>query len=301
MKRKGLRYQTHNIMAKSKKVKFKLIKGKGESKLPLIIEPNITGIDLPEWAAENKEFINERLTIHGAVLFRGFSNSTIETFKKTAEAVSDEIMDYKERSSPRHSVKKKVYTSTDYPPDQKIFPHNEHSYSKTFPRKLFFYCSQPARKGGETPILDCRQILNTLKPETIRKFKDKKWMYVRNFGEGFGLPWETVFQTNDKQVVEEYCKKNLIEFEWREGNRLRTKQVRPVIINHPISNEEVWFNHMTFFNIHTLNKKMQKVLLDSFDIEDLPNNTYYGDGSPIDNNTLNELKNAYTTNLVSFK
>ena len=31
-------------------------------------------------------------------------------------------------------------------------------------------------------------------------------MYVRNFGDGLDMPWQRVFQTTDKAVVEEYCR-----------------------------------------------------------------------------------------------
>lgn len=285
----------------SQNVKFKVIQSNKNSILPLIVEPRSETVELLPWAEENRSFINERLTIHGAILFRGFSDSNVENFGKFSEITSKEVIHYTERSSPRHTIKDKIYTSTDYPPDQKIFPHNEHSYSKTFPLKLYFFCSTPAQAGGETPIADCRKIIKKLKPETLEKFRKKQWMYVRNFGDGFGLPWETVFQTNDRSEVENYCRKNEIGFEWKEGNQLRTRQVRPAIIKHPVSNEDVWFNHLTFFNITTLEKNMQNVLLEAFGEENLPNNTYYGDGSIIEDAVLEELRAAYQSELISFK
>jgi alpha-ketoglutarate-dependent taurine dioxygenase len=268
--------------------------------LPLIITPISQDMYLSEWAAQNKELINLKLQSHGAILFRDFNNTDIEEFEKFSKVVSNEIMIYRERSSPRHTVQNNVYTSTDYPPSQKIFPHNEHSYSRTFPLKLFFYCSIPANSGGETPIADCRKIFQRLSPETINKFRMKKWMYVRNFGDGFGLPWKTVFQTENKLEVENYCRNNFIEFEWKTDNQLRTRQIRPAIIKHPFSNEESWFNHLTFFNISTLEKTIREILSESFSEEDLPNNTYYGDGSKIEDKVLDELRNAYLSELVTF-
>ncbi len=281
-----------------KTVKFETILH--DNPLPLMISPEIENLSLSVWAAQNKDLIKQKLQIHGAVIFRGFAESDIQGFEKFTEIVSDEIMNYRERSSPRHTIKNNIYTSTDYPPSEKIFPHNEHSYSKTFPQKLFFYCSVPPNSGGETPIADCRKVFQRLSAKTIEKFRTKKWMYVRNFGDGFGLPWETVFQTDDKNEVENYCRANFIEFEWKADNQLRTKQIRPAIIRHPLSNEEVWFNHLTFFNVSTLNKNIREILLESFDEEDLPNNTYYGDGTKIENEVLDELRNAYLNELVAF-
>ncbi|MBD3557334.1 TauD/TfdA family dioxygenase [Planktothrix sp. FACHB-1355] len=271
------------------------------NELPLVVSPKNANLSLLNWAADNRDWIKTGLSVHGAILFRGFADSHLDGFEKFTAIVSDRVMDYRERSSPRHTVKNNIYTSTDYPPSQKIFPHNEHSYSKTFPQKLFFYCSIPPNSGGETPIADCRRILRRLSPETVNKFRDKKWMYVRNFGDGFGLPWETVFQTDDKNTVENYCRQNLIQFEWKPDNHLKTRQIRPVVIDHPVTGEEIWFNHLTFFNVATLDPNIREIMLEAFPEEDLPNNTYYGDGTKIEDHVLEELQSAYLNELVTFK
>lgn len=56
-------------------------------------------------------------------------------------------------------------------------------------------------------------------------------MYMRNFGDGFGLPWQTVFQTTEKAKVEAYCRIHDIKVEWKEGERLRTYQVAWLLLN----------------------------------------------------------------------
>ena len=272
-----------------------------DSDLPLIVEPAVNNLNLIEWARNSHEFIESKLMKHGAILFRNFNLKTVADFEAFTAAASGELIPYRERSSPRHEVGDRVYTSTDYPEDQKIFPHNEHSYSRTLPLKLFFFCWTPARQGGQTPIADTRRIFQRISPETRQKFIEKKWQYVRNFGNGFGLPWQTVYQTEDKAVVEEYCRKALIEVEWLDGNRLRTRQVRPAIARHPRTGDQVWFNHATFFHVSTLDPLMRDVLLSQFEEIDLPNNTYYGDGSPIEPEVLDELRAAYLDELVTFE
>lgn len=271
-----------------------------DSLLPLVIRPAGPAVDLNVWAGANREFIQSSLVRHGALLFRDFDLARVADFESFVAASANEVMEYRERSSPRHAVSDKVYTSTDYPADAGIFPHNEHSYSRTFPLRLYFFCETPARAGGATPIADCRGILSRISPETVARFRRRGWMYVRNFGDGFGLPWPTVFQTTDKGVVEDYCRRNLIEFEWRGDNRLRTRQVRPVIARHPHTGEEVWFNHLTFFHVSTLDAPVRDALLAAFGEEDLPNNTYYGDGGAIEPEVLDELRRAYEQELVSF-
>ena len=36
-------------------------------------------------------------------------------------------------------------------------------------------------------------------------------MYVRNYGNGLDLPWQKVFQTDDRARVDEYCARASIE------------------------------------------------------------------------------------------
>lgn len=268
--------------------------------LPLVIEASIGGVNLAAWAEPSRSFIEQQLLEHGAVLFRGFCVRSAPEFEQFIKAVCGEAMKYQERSSPRSEVGGNVYTSTDYPPRQSIFPHNEHSYSRTFPARISFFCLKPAQQGGETPIADCRKILKRIATETVDKFIEKKWMYLRNYGDGYGLPWQTVFQTTDRGSVEEYCRKNLIEFEWKDHNRLRTWQVRPAVIRHPRTGELVWFNHATFFHVTTLDSRIRNALSSLFKEEDLPNNTYYGDHEPIEQSVLDQLRNAYLQETVSF-
>jgi alpha-ketoglutarate-dependent taurine dioxygenase len=266
--------------------------------LPLVIRPGANGVNLIAWAMANRAYLEENLLRHGAILFRDFGMRSVGDFEGFVGAASNEVMEYRERSSPRHEVGDRIYTSTDYPASQQIFPHNEHSYSLAFPIKLFFFCEIPAARGGETPLVDCRRVLQRIDAEIRERFERRKWMYVRNFGEGFGLSWQTVFQTSDKSAVEAYCRKNAIECEWKSGNRLRTRQVRPVLARHPRSGEAVWFNHMTFFHVSTLEPTVRDVMLASFEEEDLPNNTYYGDGAPIEPEALEHLRQAYLQEMV---
>jgi Probable taurine catabolism dioxygenase len=271
-----------------------------DNPLVYVIEPGLKDVHLTTWATLNKPLVERELYKHGAVLFRGFDITNTRQFGAFVEAVSDETMEYRERSSPRSQVGDKVYTSTDYPPDQKIFPHNEHSYSLTFPLKLFFYCDLPAQQGGDTPLADTRKVLDSISPEIKDRFARKKWMYVRNFGDGFGLSWQTVFQTNERSVVERYCIDSGIEFEWKKGNRLRTRQVRDAMLRHPHTGQMTWFNHITFFHISTLEPNLRDAIVADFNEEDFPNNTYYGDGSAIEPQVMDKLREAYLRHLTSF-
>lgn len=268
--------------------------------LPLVIEPAVRGVSLSAWAAASRDFIASSLAQHGGLLFRNFEVRSASAFEGFIRAVAGEPAEYRERSSPRSNVGGNIYTSTDHPADQSIFLHNENSYQNAWPLKIFFFCETPATEQGETPIADVRRVFARIDPEIRERFARRKWMYVRNFGDGLGLPWQTVFQTEDRAVVEQHCRERGIEVEWKDGGRLRTRAVREVIAKHPRTGELVWFNHATFFHVSTLGAPLRDALLQEFAAEDLPTNTFYGDGAPIEPETLDALRRAYEQETVIF-
>lgn len=269
--------------------------------LPLLVEPaGHDAVDLHEWTRTNRERVEGWLDEHGGILFRGFGVASVEAFEEFIVAASGEPLEYKERSSPRSSVGGRIYTSTDYPPEQSIFLHNENSYQSAFPVKIFFYCVQPAAERGETPIADCRRVLGRIDASVRDRFLREGWRYVRNFGDGFGLPWQTVFQTDDREVVEEHCRQSGIEVEWKPGNRLRLSAVRPAAVHHPRTGAPTWFNHATIFHVSTLAPEVRQGLLETFDEEDLPTNSYYGDGTSIEPEVMEHLREAYLSEKVQF-
>jgi alpha-ketoglutarate-dependent taurine dioxygenase len=270
-----------------------------ERPIPFVVRPAVEGLSLDTWAAAERELVDTLLLRHRALLFRGFGVNSAESFDRVIKATSDgRLLEYRDRSSPRHEVGDKIYTSTDYPAEQSIFLHNEGTYWMTWPQKIYFCCLVAPEQGGETPIADCRNILLRISPAVRERFTSV--MYVRNYNDGFSLTWQTVFQTTDKAVVEEYCRRNEISFEWKDGDRLRTRAVRPTTATHPRTGEPVWFNHGAFFHVTTLEPGIRDALLAEFKEEDLPYNTYYGDGSPIEPSVLDELREAYRQEKVLF-
>lgn len=272
-----------------------------DNPLPLVIEPAASGVNLIEWAATNKAMLQDLTLTHGGLLFRNFDMSKPSDMEQFITAVAEAPLEYRERSSPRSKVSGNIYTSTDHPPEYPIFMHNENSYQDAWPLKIFFCCAIAAERGGETPIADCRRVTARLDPAIRERFERLGWMYVRNFGDGFGLPWQTVFQTEDTAAVEEYCRGKGIDFEWKEQGRLRIRATRPAITRHPKTGEALWFNHLTFFHISTLEEAVRNSLLAEFGEHDLPTNTFYGDGSSIEPEVLDELRRLYNEETVSFQ
>jgi alpha-ketoglutarate-dependent taurine dioxygenase len=268
--------------------------------IPFVVEPAGEALELVGWARENRTAIEEMLATHRAVLFRGFTVGSTTAFEQFATTISSRLVDYTEGSTPRTKLEGKVYTSTEFPADQSIPLHNEMSYTRQWPMKIWFFCVKAAVQGGETPIADSRRVLALLDPALVARFAEKKVLYVRNFGTGIDLSWQAAFQTSDRDEVEQYCRQAGIETTWLEGDRLRTRQVCQAIATHPRTGEAVWFNQAHLFHISSLIPAVRESLLATFRPEDLPRNAYYGDGSPIEDSTLEAIRAAYAQATVAF-
>ncbi len=270
------------------------------SGLPLVIEPAVADLSLIEWAAEHRTDLQSKLTRYAGILFRGFNVRSVAEFQDFITQSCGEALEYTERSSPRSKVGGRIYTSTDQPQDQRIYLHNEQSYNLVFPNRIAFHCVTAPAQGGVTPIADSRAVLRRLDPAVVQTFRDRGYRYVRNFNGRFGLTWQEAFQTSDRRQLEGYCERSQIEYQWLPEGRLRTAQVRPALARHPLSGELTWFNHITFFHLSTLEASIREALLSGFAQEDLPNNTYYGDGADIEPAVLDELRAAYAAETVEF-
>jgi alpha-ketoglutarate-dependent taurine dioxygenase len=297
MKPGSVRRKTISV-SQSNLIKTELIQSK--SLLPLVVQPAGERLNLITWAASNRDWIETHLLKHGGILFRNFKINGTTEFEQFIQTISGELLDYSYRSTPRSQVSGKIYTSTEYPASQSIPLHNEMAYSLNWPMKICFFCLKSAEAGGETPIADSRKVFARLDSKIKEKFMQKKVMYVRNYGDKLDLNWQNVFQTTNKSEVENYCRKSGIEFEWKDGNHLRTRQVCQAVATHPKTGETVWFNQAHLFHVSSLEREVYQSLLAAFKEEDLPRNSYYGDGSPIEAFVLDEIRQVYQQEAVVF-
>jgi alpha-ketoglutarate-dependent taurine dioxygenase len=237
--------------------------------------------------------VRRTLRTAGAVLLRGFELGGVDGFDAVVRALSGPPLTYAERSSPRSTIKGQVYTSTDYPPNEEIFLHNENSYQAAWPMTLFFCCLQPPETQGSTPLADTRLVYEAIDPAVRDEFAARGWMVVRNFSDGFGVPWQQAFGTDDRAAVEAYCTGAGMTVEWVGRTGLRTRARRAAVHTHPVTGETVWFNHLTFFHVTTLAEELCAALREMYDEADLPTNTYYGDGAPIPDDVVAHLRSVY--------
>lgn len=270
------------------------------SPLPLMLcadhAQDINGID-----EATQQFIVSAVESVGAVLLRGFKVTSPFAFRKFATSFGEPLVNsYNYGSTPRSKVSPGVYTSTEYPAHSTIPMHNEQAYTRQWPSRLWFHCMKASESGGETPLVDSRAMFNEI-PERIREaFLTKGLMYVRNFSPMMDVPWQQAFNTDSRQEVERFCASQEIEWEWKDGDALRTRQQCQSALQHPVTGEWVWFNQAHLFHASALGEDARQGLLNSIGEANLPRNVYYGDGSPIADEDLDIIRAIYERQKVAY-
>lgn len=270
---------------------------------PLVLESQGKTTFSPfEWIKENNSLLENYLLKYGGILLRNFNIYSLSEFNRLVQCISPDLLDYIYRSTPRTKLGGKIYTATEYPADRVIPLHNENAYSKSWPKKIFFFSAIVASEGGETPIADSRNVYKKIDPEIKDKFEKYGIIYTRNYTRGIDLSWQEVFQTEDKISVEKYCKENDIEFKWKTGSpELTTKQRCQATIVHPITKEPVWFNQAHLFHISSLDMSSRLSLIQELGEVNIPRNASYGNEESFENEILDHIRSVYAEEKVIFK
>ncbi len=263
----------------------------GPAAVELPVRIDLTGCDSVQAVREAAQpHVDAHLHRAGGLLFHTCAIDSVPAFEALVAAFSSELMNYDYGSTPRRSLGGKVYTSTEYPPEQTIAMHNEMAYTTRWPSRIWFYCDLAAEQGGETPVADSRAIYRRIDPAIRRRFEEKGLMYVRNYRPGLDVPWQQTFNTDDRAEVERYCRDAGIQLQWRPGNELKTWQACQSVARHPRTGEMVWFNQAHVFHVSNLQEPYREAMREMFGEDELPRNVLFGDGTPIEDAVLDEVR-----------
>jgi alpha-ketoglutarate-dependent taurine dioxygenase len=268
------------------------------SDLPVLITAEFSGETLIEAFHRLHADIEGLVETVGGVLLRGFSVPDVAAFESFASSFGNPLLTYEFGSTPRSAVSKGVYTSTSYPAHQHIPLHNEQAYTREWAQKIWFHSIVSAKSGGETPIADSREIYQKM-PISIRNKFEKGLLYVRNYGD-FDLPWQEVFNTENRSEVETYCRRTNIKYQWTEDDGLRTTQLCQGTEKHYKTGENVWFNQGHLFHISNLQSEVRESLEELLDPEEMPRNVYFADGSSISDDIFSEVRAVLAEQTVLF-
>lgn len=267
--------------------------------LPLLVEAR-PGQSIHDLDPALRDSLAVQLNTIGGVLFRGFSVASPLDFKRFAVSFGAPLASYEFGSTPRSKVFAGVYSSTEYPAHQFIPLHNEQAYTRPWPSRIWFHCMKASSSGGETPIADSRLVYQRMPSEVREQFASRGLLYVRNYSGALDLPWQKVFNTEDRAQVEHYCRDNDIQWQWKDDGELRTQQRCDAVLQHPESGEWVWFNQAHLFHVSAVEPSVRASLLAAVGEENLPRHVYFGDGSPIPDALLDSVREVYRQTAISF-
>ena len=273
-----------------------------EKRAPLCISRASGDQPLSEFVEANRSRLLQKLTEHGAILFRGFGAHDVRTFSSFVTATRGRCIDYKFRSTPRTLVTGQIYTSTEYPANREILLHNENAYNSTWPCRLAFCCITPATDGGETPIADMRDVTNQIGARLMDRFENSKVQYIRHYHHGIDLSWEDVYQTSDPVELAEICRANGIHHEWigTQGKLLKTTQTCQGVAYHPITLERLFFNQAHLFHVTSMGNDVATMLRATFGGDRLPRHSKYGDHSEIPDSDILKIQSIFRENAIMF-
>ncbi|CAH1783493.1 unnamed protein product [Owenia fusiformis] len=275
---------------------------------PVLVTGTDAGIsptDSPKACAEAvKEKLKDQLLKYGAILYRDFPIKNHDDFAEFFNNLGPyKSMDYKGGAAVRNTVgsqNKNVYTASREPPEWTIEPHNEMAYMSYWPKLILFYCDVPPPEGtgGESVICHVRDILEKLDPDVAAKFDKLGIRYSRHIADksqDFYQSWQEVFRTEERGEAEKYLKETDNQWIWNEDGSINFWQTRPAFINHPITGEKLWFNHIhrkhaSAWKSHPVWKKIWEE--QNINDEQFPTHSAYGDGSPIPESVVQHIRDV---------
>lgn len=258
--------------------------------MPFLIEAERDRHGMPpalgSWATEQRRALDQRLLQAGAVLLRGFGIGSPEAFHDLVASIRPQLLDYVGGDSPRKAVGDRIYTSTEFPSDMEIGLHNELSYTRSWPERIFFCCLTAADSGGETHIADGRKVFAQMNSTVRDRFTTLGVNYrqhLRGRNErGPGKSWQETFATTDPADVERICASQDMEFRWtRRG--FRTSLRNPGVLNHPLSGDTCWFNQADLWHrrFDSVKAQERRTASDTSGEDMFGSHACYGDGSEI--------------------
>lgn len=261
---------------------------------------------IPQWGGITRELLDESLHHYQVMLFRGLPIKNAEDFGVFMQSVGWRLKDktaylraMQARSMTSTTISEAVRTASDDHRLYTIEPHNEY-HTVGFPRYITLFCETPLDAGGEWPAGDARRILAELDPAVVEKF-DRLGTRYTVFYEHKDNAFYNCWQGNvapTKEGCEQYLKALKYEWKWHDDGALSYWQVFPAIRIHPKTGERVWFNqiqahHDTFYRAHPLFADK------GADFTRYPVHTTYGDGTEIEKETLDHIREVVWRNCVA--
>jgi len=274
---------------------------------------------LGAWCSRHRNDLVQMLDHHGGILFRGSMAADADALGRFAADAGFTPGDYLGGSTPRTQVRGDVYTSTDLSPLFPIPVHNEMSYLARYPRFLLFFCVQPARRAGWTPLADMGRVYARLLAALRDRFDRLGLCYTFRLSSrhpnAAAKTWQGSLGTVSLDEACEIARRRGLEPVWDDRSGVLTlTSRRPATLRHPRTQVPVWFNQAHVYHesyadelahhgrpvlawvVRQVNARQQYVpsrFRTGYTVT-------FGDGSPISREEIRTLREALWAETVTF-
>jgi hypothetical protein len=247
--------------------------------------------------------IVEILSTQGAILLPGLIRGNSGDLATMLAALAPNLRTYIGGVSPREPAAEGVYLSTTFNAAHHLPLHCEMTYLRDPPQYLAFWCVQPARTGGATPLADCRRVLARLHPSFVEKTHALGIRYINllHDGAGLGRSWPMQFGSSDRCEVESRLKSGGWSWEWLPNGALRTAITTPPLAQHPLTGENAWVSQADCWHPSALlDQAARAPFIKRFGTDYMPLACTFGDGSPILSEDIRAIRAAFEAERTTF-
>ena len=207
------------------------------------------------WVDANREKLSAQLSVHGAILLRGFGINNAQDFDQLIGAFAWPNFTYVDSLSNavRRNRTERVFTANEAPAHVSIFLHHEMAQTPIYPSRLLFCCEQAADIGGATPICRSDILLNRLRkeaPNFVAMCLAKGVRYSQtmplhdDLGSGQGRSWASTLSAQTQIEAEAKLAKLGYTWSWQADQSLSvTTPVLPAI-RELADGRSVFFNQL---------------------------------------------------------
>jgi hypothetical protein len=244
------------------------------------------------WLREMAATVRDQLLVGGAVLLHDLPLDGPDSLAEARAALGIAVHTPAEAFNNRSDFGNGILSPISWPDDRILCPFQESSFSQTFPSVVLTACISPPDGDGRAHLSDARRIADHLPAALAERVRRDGWTLTRAFHQGFGISWQEAFSVADRAELDELLTTAGIESEWLPSGSLLTVRRLPGVRTHPVTGEECWFNQLAFLNVGSLDPTERRIMIRSFG-EHLPMNTFFGDGSPLSDEELAAVQQAY--------
>ena len=208
-----------------------------------------------------------QLNQSGALLFRGFACIEATIFSDAiTQCGLGERCSAKDYDLPRTLLPGNLYTSSDLPGHIPLPLHHEKPRSEHPPHHLYFCCISSPKTGGGTILANAALIWKDMPKPIQDKILEHGVQYKQFFhgdsrlrkgikkilGSHSTHHWPQQFETNEKALVEKKLSKENARLQWVNNHKdLIVTTHLPGALNHPITDQTVWFNSAAYLNYYS--------------------------------------------------